>query len=201
MIDEGYIKFTSRWQQSDAVENPAIAELIEWRKPLYAAGLIGHYEDIGIGYGNMSARTDAQGRFIISGTQTGHISELKNEHFALVTAFDVDANTVNSEGATEASSESMTHATLYQLNADIRAVVHIHSDDLWARLKGLVPTTDEGVAYGTPAMAIEFDRLLKHSDFGNTGIAVMAGHAGGLISTGNSVQEAAEKLLTLQGRH
>ncbi len=149
----------------------------------------------------MSARTDAQGRFVISGTQTGHIPQLGNEHFALVTTFDVNENTVTSKGATEASSESMTHATLYQLDPEIRAVVHIHSDDLWVRLKGLLPTTDECVAYGTPAMALEFDRLFKHSEFGESGIAVMAGHAGGLISTGNNVQEASEKLLALHERH
>jgi len=197
MIDEGYIKFRSRWERTDALDNPEIAGLIRWRKPLHTAGLIGHYADINIGYGNLSSRTPAAGQFVISGTQTGHLAELGTEHFALVTAFDVDTNTVISSGAAEPSSESMTHATLYQLDEKIRAVVHIHNDDLWVRLKGQVPTTDPGVAYGTPAMAREFDRLLNQTDFGATGIAVMAGHDGGLISTGSDIGEAAKKLLSL----
>lgn len=200
MIDEGYIKFESHWQKSDALDNHEISELIKWRVPLYSAGLIGHYADINVGYGNISARVGLDGQFVISGTQTGHLAELGNEHFALVTDFDLDRNTVFSEGATEASSESMTHATLYRLDPRIRAVVHIHSDALWVALKGNVPTTNEQVAYGTPDMAIEFGRLFNGSDFPVTGIAVMAGHEGGLISIGSSVQEAAERLLSYYGK-
>ena len=94
----------------------------------------------------------------------------------------------------------MTHATLYQLGAEIRAVVHIHSDPLWIRWNGLVPTMNAAVACGTPAMAEEFDRLLRHTEFAESGIAVMAGHQGGLIGTGSSVRQAAEKLLSLHQR-
>jgi len=61
MIDEGYIKFRSRWQTTGPPDNPEIAGLIRWRKPLHTAGLIGHYADINIGYGNLSSRTTAEG--------------------------------------------------------------------------------------------------------------------------------------------
>lgn len=196
MIDEGYIKFESRWQCTDALTDPEIVELIRWRNLLFSAGLIGHYADINIGYGNISARVDTTNEFIISGTQTGHLSEVSNLHFARVTEFDIERNRVFSEGATEASSESMTHAALYQLDPGIRAVVHIHSDAMWLGLKDQAPTTNGDVAYGTPEMAAEFGRLFRETDFSTTGIAVMAGHGGGLISTGASVQEAAEKFLS-----
>lgn len=199
MIDEGYIKFQSRWKRTGALQLPEIAELVEWRAPLFAAGLIGHYEDINVGYGNLSARIGSENRFVISGTQTGHLPILGNEHFSLVTGFDISANEVVSEGAAEASSESMTHATLYALEPKIRGVVHVHSDSLWVRLRHQLPTTDENVAYGTPGMAQEFGRLLNETDFCNSGIAVMAGHEGGLISIGRSVQEAADRILILQG--
>ena len=56
MIDEGYIKFESKWQRTEPLDFPDIDDLIKWRRPLYAAGLIGHYEDLGIGYGNISLR-------------------------------------------------------------------------------------------------------------------------------------------------
>jgi len=95
----------------------------------------------------------------------------------------------------------MTHATLYQLDAEIQSVVHVHNDALWVRLKGQIPTTDPRVAYGTPAMAHEFERLLRQTEFGETGIAVMAGHEGGLISTGSDIGEATERLLSLLERH
>jgi len=197
MIDEGYVKFNSCWTKSHALGYPEIAELIRWRAPLYARGLIGHFADIGIGYGNLSARVGQAGRFVISGTQTGHLPVLGNEHFSLVTGFHLGKNIVCSEGASEASSESMTHAILYELDPEIRAVVHIHNDALWLELKGRVPTTGEQVAYGTPEMASEFARLVRESNFSAAGVAVMAGHDGGLISVGSSVQEATERLLSL----
>ena len=91
----------------------------------------------------------------------------------------------------------MTHAAIYALNSSIRAVVHVHDQDLWLRLKGVLPTTWEGVAYGTPDMARAFRRLFEDTDFPTTGIAVMAGHEDGLVSFGKDVQEATERILTL----
>ena len=84
MIDEGYIKFQSDWQPTDALTCPEIDDLIEWRRPLYSAGLIGHYVEINVGYGNISARIDRDSQFVISGTQTGHLPDLSKQHFALV---------------------------------------------------------------------------------------------------------------------
>lgn len=201
MIDEGYIKFESRWKKSGPLDNPEIADLVRWRTPLHLAGLIGHFPELGIGYGNLSARVGKEGHFVISGTQTGHLSKLGSEHFSLVTGFDLKRNLVTSQGASEASSESMTHAMLYELSPEIRAVVHIHNDALWVALKDQVPTTDHQVAYGTPEMAGEFDRLARETEFLAIGVATMAGHEGGLISIGTTVQEAAEKLLTLYESH
>jgi len=200
MIDEGYIKFESHWQETAALDNPQIATLIKWRRPLYAAGLIGHYSEENVGFGNISLRIAAQRQFLISGTQTGHLPELGNEHFALVTDYDIAGNSVVSEGASEASSESMTHAAIYELDQRIRAVVHVHSDRLWLRLKESAATTDASIAYGTPGMAREFDRLFESTDFSTTGIAAMAGHEAGLIGIGESLQEAAERILALNAK-
>ncbi len=197
MIDEGYIKFRSDWKESAALSHAEIQELLKWRKPLYAAGLIGHYADIGIGYGNLSTRAGSDGQFIISGTQTGELSNPENQHFALVTAYDIARNTVQSTGATEASSESMTHAAIYELDPAIRAVVHVHSQELWVGLKNVVPCTDKRIGYGTPEMAQEFRRLFQQTDFSESGVAIMAGHDEGLISTGATVGEAAERMLSL----
>jgi ribulose-5-phosphate 4-epimerase/fuculose-1-phosphate aldolase len=198
MIDEGYIKFASIWQRSKPLDFPEIDELITWRRPLFAAELIGQYVESGIGFGNISIRLPGAGGFIISGTQTGHLAELDYRHFARVTSYDISENRVTSIGATEASSESMTHATIYEINPAIRAVVHVHSYELWVALKNVLPTTSEDVAYGTPEMAYEFYRLFNETDFRRQGIAVMAGHEAGLISIGSTLQEAAERVLALK---
>lgn len=200
MIDEGAIKFQSHWRKTEALTNSEIELLDRWRRPLFEAGLIGHYEDLGIGFGNLSVRAAARGQFIISGSQTGHLAELGAEHYALVEDYDIDRNRVFSSGACEASSESMTHAVIYELDSKIGAVVHVHSQELWAGLKGSAATTDAAIAYGTPEMAQEFRRLFREGDFQETGIAVMAGHDSGLVSTGSNLQEATERILAIDAK-
>ncbi len=200
MIDEGTIKFESDWQKTEALDNAEIESLIRWRWPLYDAGLIGYYKEHGIGFGNLSVRAGAEGQFIISGTQTGHLPDPGAEHYALVKDYDIERNRVTSIGAHEASSESMTHAAIYELDPEIAAVVHVHSEALWAGLKGSAATTDAEVAFGTPEMAREFRRLFRETDFKMTGIAVMAGHEAGLVSTGSNLQEAAERILALDAK-
>lgn len=197
MIDEGVIKFDSRWRESAPLTLPEIQDLLEWRRPLFEAGLIGHLEEFDVGYGNLSARVGDSNQFVISGTQTGHVQEADAGHFALVTDYNIDDNFVASTGPVEASSESLTHAAIFALDSEFRAVVHVHSEELWVGLMSSLPSTREEIAYGTPQMAIEFARLHDESGFATTGVARMAGHEGGLISFGVSVREAAERILAL----
>lgn len=196
-IDEGYVKYTSDWQPGPEPDDALVSLLDEWRRPLHAAGLIGHYVEHGVGYGNVSVRAAAAGQFVISGTQTGHLERTGGGHYALVTRTDITANSVSSIGPVRPSSEALTHAALYALSPAINAVVHVHSSTLWQRLRDTLPTTDASIAYGTPAMAHEFERLWQQSDFSECGIAVMAGHEEGLVSVGESLQQAATRMLDL----
>ncbi len=195
-IDEGYVKYQSDWIDGAAPDRNLVAELDRWRAPLFEAGLIGHDDVHNVGFGNLSVRADGD-RFVISGTQTGHIPATGPEHYCLVTAVDADANRVTCVGPIQASSESMTHAALYALDPEIRAVVHVHSRELWERYNGTFPTTRPEVRYGTPEMAREFERLWLETDFAGARIAVMAGHDDGLVSIGESLQQATEAMLAL----
>lgn len=196
-LDEGYIKYSSRWTRSSAPDRQAAAELELSRAPLYAAGLIGVYHEHNIGFGNLSMRCGEPGQFLISGTQTGHLSSTNSEHYALVTAYDVDANSVDCIGPIQASSEAMTHAAIYQLDPSINAVVHVHSAELWHRYLHRLPTTNKDVAYGTPQMALEFMRLYRSGGFAQTEVAVMAGHNEGIIGIGATLAAAADKIFAL----
>ena len=198
MIDEGYTKFNIDWSRSGPLANPEIDELNAWRPALHAAGLIGHYKDLGVGYGNISVRVAPGGQFLISGTQTGNLESLGREHYALVTDYCISENRVSCTGPIQASSEALTHAMLYALEPAINAVVHVHDRNLWLRLKDRVPTTDAVVSYGTPEMALEFSRLFESTDFRDTGIAVMAGHEEGLVSIGNNIEHATRRILSLR---
>ncbi len=196
-LDEGYIKYDIDWTPGPAPDAAAARRLDAWRRPLYEAGLIGQYETLGIGFGNISARCGEPGQFLISGTQTGHLAHTDERHYALVTAVDIEANRVSCTGPVKASSEAMTHAALYALDACIAAIVHVHSKSLWHRFMNVLPTTAPSASYGTPAMAREFARLFAQDDVARTGVAVMAGHEEGLISFGPSLEAAARLMLSL----
>lgn len=197
MIDEGYTKFIVDWRDRRPVDLPAISELDRWRRPLFDVGLIGHYEDPGIGYGNISVRERGARQFLVSATQTGHLPSTGSQHYALVTDWDIDGNRVTCRGAGQASSESLTHAAIYELDDAICAVVHVHDRPLWDELKGTVATTAADVAYGTPEMAREFNRLWRETGFSESGIAVMAGHESGIVSIGSTLAEAVSRVLRL----
>jgi ribulose-5-phosphate 4-epimerase/fuculose-1-phosphate aldolase len=197
MLDEGYIKYESHWTPGPASHVTAARDLEFWRRPLYEAQLIGEYKEHGIGYGNISVRRGSSGLFLISGTQTGHLPVTDERHYSLVTDCDIRANTVRCSGPIQASSEAMTHAAIYALSGTIGAIVHAHSAELWRQHLGKLPTTDADIAYGTPAMAEELDRLYRMEGLCDSGIAVLAGHDDGLISFGTTMEEAATRMLNL----
>ncbi len=196
-VDEGYIKYESRWTPGPAADAAAAALLDKWRRPLFAAGLIGEYPDLRIGYGNLSIRVGDTGQFLISGTQTGRLASTTTQHYSLVTNYDIGANVVHCTGPMQASSEAMTHAAIYELADNINAVVHIHSKPHWDALVNVLPTTDPAVAYGTPEMAAEFARLYVGTSFSRDGVAVMGGHEEGILSFGTTLAEAARRVLEL----
>ena len=197
-IDEGYIKYVSNWTRGPAPDHAATSLLAKWRRPLHAAGLVGHYADLGVGYGNISARFRGTDQFVISGTQTGDLTDTCGDHYALVTGYDIERNQVSCVGPVEASSETLTHAALYELHPGIGAVVHIHDRRMWDELLHRAPTTAADIGYGTPEMAQEFARLYRETEFPHRGIAVMAGHDEGVVCIGKSLEQAATRALRLQ---
>ncbi len=192
--DEGVIKFECRWQEAPPLAMADLSEIISVRNELFTRGLIGVYPD-GIGYGNLSVRSKPAPGFIISGTQTGPLSQAGTEHFTHVTAYNVAANRIECRGPLKASSESLTHAMIYETFPEIHAVIHVHSPALWKKLMHRVPTTSAEIPYGTPQMAQEIKRLAAETRLAQEGILVMAGHEDGVITMGKDLASARQILL------
>lgn len=193
MRDEGVTKYQCVLDSGDSPLAADIAELLACRQRLFAQGLIGVYPD-GIGYGNISVRIKSSNRFFITGTQTGAKPALSAEDFTEVVDYSISENRVHCRGKIAASSESMTHAAVYELNPAIVAVIHVHSRALWQQGMRRLPTTAATVAYGTPAMAAEMRRLYETSELPRLKILIMAGHEEGLITFGATLTEAEQIL-------
>ncbi len=207
MYDEGVIKFRYQhtWQPLCRRRYRELAyQLIAWRAVLAQTQLIGQdpHRYAGAGYGNVSSRTgapsSARGRraMLITGTQTGGLAELGLDDFCVVERYDYRRNWVQSEGPIEPSSETMTHGAIYDLSPHIRYVFHGHSPMIWQRARALsIPCTRPDVAYGTPEMAEEVERLYRSSSLSETNILSMAGHEDGIIAFGHTAEEAGQVLL------
>lgn len=189
-MQDGYIKYQSDWQIGPSYEPQLLNQLIFWRQKFYHLGLIG-VDSQGVGYGNLSQRWYQGSQFVISGTQTGGLPVVTTSHYTLVTAFNLQTNSLSCLGPIQASSEALTHGALYQANQTIQAVIHVHHRGLWQKLMNKLPTTAVTTAYGTPAMAASLASYAQTVPQ----LVVMAGHEDGLISFGATLEEAATLLL------
>jgi len=193
-MDEGYIKFNCNWVKAEPVPAENMKEINKWRSTLYYFRLIGAYPD-GIGYGNISIRYDKHS-FLITGSATGSLIKLNQNHYALVNEYNLAQNSLTCTGPVMASSESLSHAVIYDCMPQVNAVIHIHSMEMWKRLLHKVPTTDKKIPYGTPEMAEAIKSLFETSDVKTIKIIAMGGHPEGIITFGENLEQAAGILLT-----
>jgi ribulose-5-phosphate 4-epimerase/fuculose-1-phosphate aldolase len=199
MLDmkEGQVKFSFEILEKKPVQDNAIRELNAYRQKCFDLNLIGAKkwgELKGIGFGNISVKDGDD--FIISGTGTGRLSVLTKEHYTRITKYDLKRNHVECSGAIPPSSEALTHAAVYDSDAGIKAVIHIHDSAFWQYLlQQDVPKTAPDAAYGTPEMVYEVKRLGKEYDAWQKKIIVMKGHEEGVLVFGKSLEEAFSVLM------
>ncbi len=201
---EGVIKFRLEFTPGSPLPAEDLQEINHWRQLLYGRRLIGQDPARygGYGFGNISQRLPpfpaepGRRRFVISGTQTGHLEILGPQHYAIVTGWEPDQNLVIAQGPIRPSSESLTHGTVYDQDEAIRWVMHVHSPELWQQATHLgLPTTAAHVPYGTPAMAREVERLFRETDVRRRGLFAMGGHEDGMVAFGATAEEAGMALL------
>ena len=186
-----YVKFTYQRARPDIAPLDALAELNACRQKLLQLHMMG-VDSNGVGFGNLSVRDGASRNLYITGSATGGLPELTPTDCVRVVAFDFANNWLRYEGAAIPSSESLTHAAIYESDPSTSAVIHCHDLVLWRTLLDRVPTTSKAVAYGTPEMAYEIIRLFKGTNVRNRKILVMAGHEGGIVTFGQNFEEASE---------
>lgn len=200
---EGVIKFQLDFSRQAALKAADVAQISSWRTIMLQLGMLGQtpqrYDNYG--FGNISQRYGSNDQFIISGTQTGGITQMTAADYALVTLCQPEHNRIVAVGETKPSSEAMTHGQLYQLSADINFVIHAHCPQIWQIASALqLAQTRAEVPYGTVAMADEVARLFCQTDVLSQGLFTMAGHEDGVVAFGQSAQQAAQRLMGCYAR-
>ncbi len=196
---QGIVKFNCYWRQTGPVITDEPYSIMNyWREVLFNMDLIGAYEN-GVGFGNLSMRDRGTTNFFITGSSTGEIPVLEPGHYVKVDGCNFEDNAVKCTGPLKASSESLTHAAIYQADQGTNAVIHVHSPELWEKLSGKVPTTKPEFEYGTPGLALDIFRLFRETDVIEKRIIVMAGDNSGIITFGHDMDEAINILMSYIG--
>lgn len=200
--DDGYIKFhcehtNAEWNSKELPLTKDLFSLFQevdsFRTKVYEQGFIGIYEN-GIGFGNLSFRY--HDHFIITASATGGARELGISGYTLVNSVDIAQNTVHSLGPLPASSETMSHASVYQNSSLVNYVLHIHNNMLFNFLKERnALSTPENIAYGTPKMAETIGELVRQHPAEAT--IVMRGHEEGILLYGMSIAHLQSQLTFL----
>jgi len=191
--ETGAIKFTCDRVGAELPRFAGFDELNEYRRKLLRLGIIG-IDTNGVGFGNLSVRNGATSRFYITGAGTGRLLELTPADCARVVAYHFARNWLQCEGLILPSSESLSHAAIYESDPTICAVIHCHDMKLWRALLHKVPTTPAKVEYGTPEMAYAVRDLFDNTHVLKKKIFVMAGHEGGVMAFGRDLRSAFAQL-------
>jgi ribulose-5-phosphate 4-epimerase/fuculose-1-phosphate aldolase len=189
-----HVKFTYQRARADIAPFNALAQLNACRLKLLGLRLVG-LDSNGIGFGNLSVRDGTTRNFYITGSATGGLPMLSLTDCVRVVDCDFKKNWLRYEGTAVPSSESLTHAAIYESDPSTSAVIHCHDSALWTMLLDRAPPTSEAVAYGTPEMAYEIIRLFELSDVRSKKIFVMAGHQDGIVAFGKNLEGAFDVLM------
>jgi ribulose-5-phosphate 4-epimerase/fuculose-1-phosphate aldolase len=197
MSETGAIKFKAEQEKTALAKFSSFEALNRYRSKLWHLHLLGTDEN-GIGFGNVSVRETRDSHFYITGSGTGHKAELDLIDYAKVLSWDFSRNSLRYAGATVASSESLTHASIYEADPTVGAIIHGHSSSLWTTLLEEAPATPAAIEYGTPAMAHAVRRLFETTDVRARKAFAMAGHRGGVVFFGRDLEEAFSELMELE---
>jgi len=194
--EEGYIKFQCNWENRGFYFPKEMFFYINsWREKLYNYGLLGA-DSNGIGFGNLSIRMDTTNCFIITGSATGNYPKLNKIHYSKVVDYDIANNYVKCLGGTKASSESLSHAAIYEASPMVKAIIHTHHKDMWKQLIHTEPTTSSEAEFGTPELAKEITTIARQARTKEKQLIVMGGHEEGILTFGKDIEEAGNVLFT-----
>lgn len=189
MLDEGVVKYSLEFTKTKILCEQECKKIEKVRNRLFNLGLIGAYSN-GIGYGNISLRKDSTNEFIITATQTGEFSKLTPKYYSLVQKVNFQTFTTTATGYSQPSSEAITHASIYALDKEINAVIHVHNEKLWNYMLENNYLSTKDTPYGTPEMVEDINAMYENINPLLNNSFVMKGHFEGVVTFGKNLEEA-----------
>jgi hypothetical protein len=181
---------------------PEFSELAAWRDILFRLDLIGQHPDKyeGFAFGNLSAKSADQAEdddaFVITASQTSGALHLDAGHLVTIREANLSRFWVEAEGVEPPSSETLTHAMIYQADIRARSVLHIHNAEIWHHRAELnLPETPESVSYGTQAMVSAVAELLDQHQ-SRPLVFATAGHKDGIFVLGTHLRDCGGLLVS-----
>lgn len=205
MDTEGTIRFAYALDTPDGpVAHPAmLAALNGWRAVFRRLGVLGQESGRygGLGFGNLSARDpERPDEFLITASQTAGAPALTDHELVRITHSNPGRFWVDATGHHPPSSETLTHAMLYQADETLAWVFHLHSPDIWQQAEALyLPATGETVPYGSPAMVDAVAGLLTRHP-ARPLVFVTLGHLDGVFACGSSANATGAAVVSLLAR-
>ena len=178
--------------------------LIQWRRVLIKIGWLGQDPDRydGLGFGNLSIRVGAKTapvegrRFLISGSQTGHLESFSITDCAIVTSFSIKNHSLTYSGARKPSSEALSHAAVYAAKPCVNACIHAHCPTIWRRRNAVSDLCISAESkYGSADMSQAIYSALKLDKSTGPTLLSMSGHQDGVLAFGPDFQTAFGRLL------
>lgn len=192
--NEGVVRFRVHLNRTQPYEASEIRQLIVWRDILYRLDLVGRdpLRYSGLGFGNLSVRSFSNPySFVITASQTGGIERLSETHFCRVTAWKFEPPELWAEGLASPSSESLTHAAIYESEKRVGAVIHVHCPEIWHQADTIgLAVSDPAAGCGTSALALEMRVMMAALKPADGGIWILGGHEDGVIAFGADLMQA-----------
>lgn len=205
--NEGVIKFSLDYTNIPLPERiiesckETLSTLNAWRNILKQLGMLGQNPEryAGLSFGNISIRSQpGNDAFLITGTQTGKLDYLQQQHFSLVTATNTENNSIEATGEIRPSSEALTHASIYITDPTAQAIIHIHYPLIWQMTSQLnLVATNANIAYGTSAMATAVANIVKSAPAVQSTVFAMLGHEDGIVAYGTNIEIVARTIIGL----
>lgn len=200
---EGLRKYKLEHLKLDLEELSKVAVKIESiRKKLYSRKYIGT-DNTGQSYGNISMKLSNSNIFVISSTQTGFKTTTSLNDYSLIFDYDLEQFTTKAFGLKEPSSETLTHACVYDCDNSISAIIHIHDFRLWEKMiNSCCHNVTAEVPYGTAEMTIETRKIVNDRNRKDQNdIFAMAGHHGGIVSYGCNLNDAYDNIISIEKKY